>query len=590
MYFRIRALEEHREDLEAAAALRFREVTQSVDRLESNIDTQKKFFGQELARVELKVKSVADKTEGVQDQVNSLRTQTQNMHDSLLVMQKHSEELTSGLTKVISGFKHLRFDVTNAVDDWLRIRFGQDGAGQTTVSAADLHGGSGMGHIPHPPHPPSLQPLQEFSAGPGNQGQPLPEVVDSIQPQEHAPPTHDQHESATELYSDPFCQDSSGHGNALMELEDNFNMRDGTDDFNDHRQRGLRDELERSFAADRSDVGECRPNERSVEMDVEMAEDADTTPTARAPSAASVMLGPGQDTGRDEGNERNGEHGTVESVTEQTMEKAAEQTVEKAAEQTVEKAAEQTVEKAAEQKVEKAVEQTVEKAAEQILETATDDTTAVEVPSLPTAITDAGQQQVGDVLEDGEVVEEIVDQVTMSAAPLDCPNAAISSLTPSAPGKGSAIAPTPMSTSVPHPGTTSPLSAPPSSPAPRVPMAFNTPTLQSPQPTPPRTPSDIVREHRVEPPAGMLAPHFRLSPPSSQPTIPSPTPNRDSRLLDPQTADAAHSNSPAVADTHRVIRSRSGSRAVTTAAETSRAVSPMKRSKSSRSKPSSKRG
>jgi hypothetical protein len=325
MYSRIRALEEHREDLEAAAALRFREVTQSVDRLESNVDTQKKFFGQELARVELKVESVADKTEGVQDQVNSLRTQTQDMHDSLLVMQKHSEELTSGLTKVISGFKHLRFDVTNAVDDWLRIRFGQDGAGQTTVSAADLHGGSGMGHIPHPPHPPSLQPLQEFSAGPGNQGQPLPEAVDSIQPQEHAPPTNDQHESATELYSDPFCQDSSGHGNALMELEDNFNMRDGTDDFDDHRRRGLRDELERSFAADRSDVGECRPNERSVEMDVEMAEDADTTPTARAPSAASVMLGPGQDTGRDEGNERNGEHGTVESVTEQTMEKAAEQ-------------------------------------------------------------------------------------------------------------------------------------------------------------------------------------------------------------------------------------------------------------------------
>jgi hypothetical protein len=567
MYSRIRALEEHREDLEAAAALRFREVTQSVDRLESNVDMQKKFFGQELARVELKVESVADKTEGVQDQVNSLRTQTQDMHDSLLVMQKHSEELTSGLTKVISGFKHLRFDVTNAVDDWLRIRFGQDGAGQTTVSAADLHGGSGMGHIPHPPHPPSLQPLQEFSAGPGNQGQPLPEAVDSIQPQEHAPPTNDQHESATELYSDPFCQDSSGHGNALMELEDNFNMRDGTDDFDDHRRRGLRDELERSFAADRSDVRECRPNERSVEMDVEMAEDADTTPTAQAPSAASVMLGPGQDTGRDEGNERNGEHGTVESVTEQTMERAAEQTVEKAAEQTVEKAA------------------------------AGADTgeghrrhTAVEVPSLPTAITDAGQQQVGDVLEDGEVVEEIVDQVTMSAAPLDCPNAAISSLTPSAPGEGSAIAPTPMSTSVPHPGTTSPLSAPPSSPAPRVPMAFNTPTPQSPQPTPPRTPSDIVREHRVEPPAGMLAPHFRLSPPSSQPTIPSPTPNRDSQLLDPQTADAAHSNSPAVADTRRVTRSRSGSRAVTTAAETSRAVSPMKRSKNSRSKPSSKRG
>jgi len=62
----------------------------------------------------------------------------------------------------------------------------------------------------------------------------------------------------------------------------------------------------------------------------------------------------------------------------------------------------------------------------------------------------------------------------------------------------------------------------------------------------------IIRYHSVDPPAGMLTSGFHISPPSSQPTIPSPSPNPNRRLL----AVPPHS-----ADTHMgpVTQSRSRS-------------------------------
>jgi hypothetical protein len=98
----------------------------------------------------------------------------------------------------------------------------------------------------------------------------------------------------------------------------------------------------------------------------------------------------------------------------------------------------------------------------------------------------------------------------------------------------------------------------------------------------------IIRSRSVEPPLGMLAPEFNISPASSQPTISSPSPNPNSTFL------TVVANRTSEMPSRPMTRSRSRSRSPTrfTPAEraTVRRTPPVKKAPSSKGKPRSRRG
>ena len=143
IYTRIAELEAHTTSLEAATTSHLREVRQDVDRLESNTDTQKKYFGQQLALVDAKAQTAIERSESNQEQLDNVRQQTHDLHESLASMHRHTETLTEGLKDVMAGFQKMRFDMPNSFDNWLAVRLGgqgqSDGVGPSTVSGEQLH-------------------------------------------------------------------------------------------------------------------------------------------------------------------------------------------------------------------------------------------------------------------------------------------------------------------------------------------------------------------------------------------------------------------------------------------------------------------
>ena len=142
--------------MEDAAALRFGEIQQDINRLESNSETQRKYIGQELERVKLRTQTAVDHA---QQQIDSLRQQTTDMHSSLTAIHHQSQTLTDGLKTMMNSFSNLRFDLLNAFNDWMRVRMGEAGTG--TVSGSDLRQGpwSLTAEQKHIPLLPPLLPL-----------------------------------------------------------------------------------------------------------------------------------------------------------------------------------------------------------------------------------------------------------------------------------------------------------------------------------------------------------------------------------------------------------------------------------------------
>lgn len=129
--------------MDDAAALRFQELSREVERLDSNAETQKKYFLQEISQVEQRVEQRAEAAEqrsvGLQQQIDSVRQQTESMEKTMGAMHTHSTELTHGLKSVIQSFERFRFDLPDSFDRWLAAKV----TGNGTAACEDLQQSSG---------------------------------------------------------------------------------------------------------------------------------------------------------------------------------------------------------------------------------------------------------------------------------------------------------------------------------------------------------------------------------------------------------------------------------------------------------------
>jgi hypothetical protein len=148
VYARLSKVEGLTTTMEEVTAVRFREIQQDVERLDSNSETQKKFMAQELLRIEGQTQSAVDRT---QSQIDSLRQQTTDMHTSLSSIHHHSETLTDGLKTMMESFQDLRFDLPNAFDNWMKVR---EGRVTGTVTGSELQPWNARRHTPLPNLPP----------------------------------------------------------------------------------------------------------------------------------------------------------------------------------------------------------------------------------------------------------------------------------------------------------------------------------------------------------------------------------------------------------------------------------------------------
>ena len=112
------------------------EMRTDIGRIDSNQETQKKYFHQQLLRVEGLAQTAVDRTTGIQEQLDSVRQQTRDLHESLMSMNKHSQVLTKGLTEMIHGFKDLRFHMPTMFDDWLAVKLGGNAS---TINSRDAN-------------------------------------------------------------------------------------------------------------------------------------------------------------------------------------------------------------------------------------------------------------------------------------------------------------------------------------------------------------------------------------------------------------------------------------------------------------------
>lgn len=169
------------------------EVLGEVVRLAASQDTQRKYFVKEMLRVEGIAESAKEMAAGVQDQVSSVRQQTFDMHNSLTAMQRHSEQLTSGLRDIMVGFREMNFDMPTKFDNWLRVRLGNEGGLPSTISGEDLQKQSNN-HPPLPAPPPSIAPLESATI-------PDQQSVDPNTESDQDGAKHSSSQSSTELYN-----------------------------------------------------------------------------------------------------------------------------------------------------------------------------------------------------------------------------------------------------------------------------------------------------------------------------------------------------------------------------------------------------
>ena len=197
IYARLNNAEARSQNMEDATTITIQELRQDIDRIDSNLETQKKFFGQQLARVGDQAQSALDLTGGLQEQMDGVRQQASEMHKSLGAIHEHSCELTKGLGKMMEKFERLSFDLPNILDHWMNIRE----TAPTTVTGAQLHQGAVQFKLPPLPSIPELvqllqshlHDLHQQTHGPDNPPPPL--------PKEAPPPLESPEDSPSKLFS-----------------------------------------------------------------------------------------------------------------------------------------------------------------------------------------------------------------------------------------------------------------------------------------------------------------------------------------------------------------------------------------------------
>ena len=228
LYGRLQEVQDTNRNWEDATAKAMQEVRRDISRIESNADTQKKYFGQQLELVNQQAKSAEQKAEMANQQVDSVRLRTEEMHKSLSAMHTHTTELTSGLSTVMNRFSQLHFDLPNAFDDWMRVRMGKEGAGPSTVSGMELHASrwSSTNEPMHVPQAPSM-PTPAAQTYP-----PSAEETSSTPPPPN--PSQTQSDTSPSKYFD-FLQ-----GNALVDLESELGKNGGRSRSGGTRSSGSR--------------------------------------------------------------------------------------------------------------------------------------------------------------------------------------------------------------------------------------------------------------------------------------------------------------------------------------------------------------
>lgn len=223
LYARLCAVESKADVMDIVTAIRFKEVQHDLDRLDSNAETQKKIVGQELARVGEQAETALQRSEWAQMQIDSLRQQTSNMHTSLTSIHEHSATLTQGLQRMMESFRDLRFDVPNMVDNWMKVKLGEEGAGTGTVSGSQLHYGSAdMAQQTLPQLPPMVGGSSAL-VGPSGSAN-----ADNTSPTSHTPPPHTLIEptSPTDLFGGFVVPDSNMQSEAMLDLENGLENGD----------------------------------------------------------------------------------------------------------------------------------------------------------------------------------------------------------------------------------------------------------------------------------------------------------------------------------------------------------------------------
>jgi hypothetical protein len=125
IYMRIGDLEMDAHTSSQATSVSFEPLRGHIDRTNSNIGTQTKFFTKEMRRVEDTTNTALRNTTAVQEQVDGLRQQTSDIHQFMQAMKQHSEALTQGLTEAIAELKDLRYHhLPASFDNWYNHRIG----------------------------------------------------------------------------------------------------------------------------------------------------------------------------------------------------------------------------------------------------------------------------------------------------------------------------------------------------------------------------------------------------------------------------------------------------------------------------------
>jgi len=134
IYAQLRSMEE-------STRVRFDELRQDMGRIESNADTTKRFFGEQLAEVQRQSNETLDRTRVYDNQLELLQQQTAALHSSLSTIHTQSSHMTSCLSTMMNRFEKLSFDLPTMMDQWMIQRHGEGTISSSQLQRAGFEGG-----------------------------------------------------------------------------------------------------------------------------------------------------------------------------------------------------------------------------------------------------------------------------------------------------------------------------------------------------------------------------------------------------------------------------------------------------------------
>ena len=123
---------------------RFTVIDQNMDRLDSNMDTQKQFFTQELKTTQMTAQTAFDQSSENRQSINTILT--------------YSGQSAQFMSTLLDRLDNLRFDLPGTLDRWANRRFAEQ-SGPSTVDASQLHHQRFQSSAPHIPIPSMQLPI-----------------------------------------------------------------------------------------------------------------------------------------------------------------------------------------------------------------------------------------------------------------------------------------------------------------------------------------------------------------------------------------------------------------------------------------------